>query len=412
MDAWPSPALPAVPGHGVAPLVYDSASDALVAAEPAGETATLYVCGITPYDATHLGHAATYLAFDTLQRVWRDAGYAVRYAQNITDVDDPLLERAARDGVDWQALAAAEIDGFRSDMAALGIIPPDAYVAVTERIEPTAVAVAELLANGLAYRATADDASDDSDGFDVYFDTTAAADVSPWRLGQESRLTPDEMLPIFAERGGDPTRVGKRNELDPLLWRAARPGEPSWDSPVGRGRPGWHIECAVIALNELGETVTVLGGGSDLLFPHHEFSAANASALTGEPAARVYAHSGMVAYRGEKMSKSLGNLVKVSELRAAGVDPRALRLALLAHHYRDDWEWTDASLPTALERLRRWRAAPSAPGEYAALAELREALHHDLDTPAALAVVDAAVEAGGLSPELRSGIHLLLGIEL
>ncbi|GAA4154747.1 cysteine--1-D-myo-inosityl 2-amino-2-deoxy-alpha-D-glucopyranoside ligase [Gryllotalpicola daejeonensis] len=416
MQAWPRPALPEVPGHSVAPLVYDSASDALVAAEPAGDTATLYLCGITPYDATHLGHAATYLAFDTLQRVWRDAGYAVRYAQNVTDVDDPLLERASRDGVDWRELAASEVEGFRADMTALGIIPPDAYVAVTERIEPTAVAVAELLAQGVAYRVAAPEASDDSDGHDIYFDATAATDVSPWHLGQESRLDRDAMLAIFAERGGDPDREGKRDPLDPLLWRAARDGEPSWESPVGTGRPGWHIECSVIALDELGETVTVLGGGSDLLFPHHEFSAAHSSALTGEPAAQLYAHAGMVAYQGEKMSKSLGNLVKVSELRAAGADPRGIRLALLAHHYRDDWEWTDASLPEALERLTRWQAAATAsdhrpPAQFATLAELREALHRDLDTPAALAVVDA-VAAGGLSPELRSGIHLLLGIEL
>ncbi|AYG04832.1 cysteine--1-D-myo-inosityl 2-amino-2-deoxy-alpha-D-glucopyranoside ligase [Gryllotalpicola protaetiae] len=410
--AWPQPELPQVPGHSLPPLVYDSASDALVVAEPADGTATLYVCGITPYDATHLGHANTYLAFDTLQRVWRDAGFAVRYAQNITDVDDPLLERAARDGVDWRELAATEIDGFRADMTALGVIPPDAYVAVTERIEPTAVAVAELLAAGVAYRVPASDASAGSDGVDIYFDSTAAADVSPWRLGQESRLTRDEMLPIFAERGGDPDRDGKRDELDPLLWRAARNGEPSWESPVGAGRPGWHIECAVIALDELGETVTVLGGGSDLVFPHHEFSAAHASALTGEAAARIYAHAGMVAYRGEKMSKSLGNLVKVSELRRSGADPRGIRLALLAHHYRDDWEWTDASLPAALDRLARWRYAPVTDDGGASLAALREALHRDLDTPAALAVVDTAVKAGGLPPELRAGIRLLLGIEL
>jgi len=413
MRAWPSPALPAVPGRGTAPRVYDSASDSLVVAEPAGDVATLYVCGITPYDATHLGHAATYLAFDTLQRVWRDAGYAVRYAQNVTDVDDPLLERAARDGVDWQQLAAGEIDGFRADMAALGIIPPDAYIGVTERIEPTALAVAELLARGLAYRVPAPDAAGDSDGVDIYFDATAAADVSPWRLGQESRLPLDEMLRLFGERGGDPDRAGKRDRLDPLLWRARRDGEPWWESPVGAGRPGWHIECAVIALDELGSTVTVLGGGSDLLFPHHEFSAAHASALSGEPAAQLYAHAGMVAYEGEKMSKSLGNLVKVSELRAQGADPRGIRLALLAQHYRADWEWTDAMLPEALDRLARWSAAPVVEGDDGApLQALREALHEDLDTPRALGVVDAAVAAGGLSPELRAGIHLLLGIEL
>jgi len=318
MEAWPFPELPAsVPGRGLAPLVYDSATRGLVAAEPEGDTATLYVCGITPYDATHLGHANTYLAFDTLQRVWRDAGYAVRYAQNVTDVDDPLLERATRDDVDWRDLARSEVDGFRADMTALGIIPPDAYVAVTDRMEPTAVAVAELLAAGFAYRVPAPEASADSDGVDVYFDQVAASDLTPWRLGDESRMGRDEMLRIFAERGGDPGREGKRDELDPLLWRAKREGEPWWESPVGRGRPGWHIECAVIALDELGSTVTVLGGGSDLVFPHHEFSAAHTSALSGEPAARLYAHAGMVGYRGEKMSKSLGNLVKVKELVAA-----------------------------------------------------------------------------------------------
>jgi L-cysteine:1D-myo-inositol 2-amino-2-deoxy-alpha-D-glucopyranoside ligase len=169
----------------------------------------------------------------------------------------------------------------------------------------------------------------------------------------------------------------------------------------------------VIQLDELGGgTITVLGGGSDLIFPHHEFSAAHVSALTGEPAARVYAHAGMVGYQGEKMSKSLGNLVKVSELLAQGAEPRGIRLALLAHHYRADWEWTGQTLPAALDRLARWQAAPEAPADEGPLTALREALRNDLDTPAALAVVDAAVEAGGLSPELRAGIHLLLGIAL
>jgi L-cysteine:1D-myo-inositol 2-amino-2-deoxy-alpha-D-glucopyranoside ligase len=415
MRAWAAPELPALPAHagrGEAPRVYDSASDALVAARPDGDTATLYVCGITPYDATHLGHANTYLAFDTLQRVWRDAGYAVRYAQNVTDVDDPLLERAQADGVDWRRLAASEIDGFRADMAALGVIPPDSFVAVTEVIEPAATAVAELLAQGVAYRVPAEDASPDSDGVDIYFDATAASDVSPWHLGQESRLGREDMLGLFAERGGDPDRAGKRDALDALLWRAARDGEPSWPSPVGPGRPGWHIECTVIALDELGSTVTVLGGGSDLIFPHHEFSAAHASALTGEPAARVYAHAGMVGYRGEKMSKSLGNLVKVSELRAAGADPRAIRLALLARHYRADWEWGDASLGSAVERLARWEAAALVADDGGAVGRLRAALREDLDTPRALEVVDEAVAAGGLSETLRAAIHLLLGIRL
>jgi L-cysteine:1D-myo-inositol 2-amino-2-deoxy-alpha-D-glucopyranoside ligase len=411
MEAWARPELPEVPGRGSAPVLFSSATGGLASAAPAGGTATLYVCGITPYDATHLGHANTYVAFDTLQRVWRDAGFAVRYAQNVTDVDDPLLERAARDGIDWRELGRSEVDGFRADMAALGVIPPDAYVAVTDRIEPAAVAVAELLAAGLAYRVEAGDASDDSDGVDIYFDATAASDMGPWYLGLESRLPRDEMLRIFGERGGDPDRVGKRDELDPLLWRAHRDGEPVWESPVGRGRPGWHIECSVIAQQELGDTMTVLGGGADLLFPHHEFSAAHSAALTGEPAAQVYAHSGMVAFRGEKMSKSLGNLVKVKDLLAAGVDGRAIRLAILANHYRSDWEWTDEALSAAVDRLARWASAPVAPDDGATLAAVRAALADDLDTPAAIALVDEA-SATGLSPQLRAGIHLLLGIGL
>jgi L-cysteine:1D-myo-inositol 2-amino-2-deoxy-alpha-D-glucopyranoside ligase len=235
--------------------------------------------------------------------------------------------------------------------------------------------------------------------------------MGPWHLGLESRLPRDEMLRIFGERGGDPDRAGKRDELDPLLWRAHRDGEPAWDSPVGRGRPGWHIECSVIAQQELGDTVTVLGGGADLLFPHHEFSAAHTAALTGEPAAQVYAHSGMVAFRGEKMSKSLGNLVKVKDLLAAGVDGRAIRLAILANHYRSDWEWTDAALSAAVDRLARWASAPVAADDGATLVAVRAALADDLDTPAAIALVDEA-SATGLSPQLRAGIHLLLGIGL
>ncbi|WP_022880704.1 cysteine--1-D-myo-inosityl 2-amino-2-deoxy-alpha-D-glucopyranoside ligase [Gryllotalpicola ginsengisoli] len=410
MRAWDRPALPEVPGRSEPPLLWDSATGGLVPAAPGGDVATLYVCGITPYDATHLGHAATYIAFDTLQRVWRDAGFEVRYAQNVTDVDDPLLERAARDGVDWRELARTEVDGYRADMAALSVIPPDAFVAVTDIVGPIGGAVAELVARGLAYAVPAPEASDD--GVDVYFDATAAADVSPWALGAESGLDRERMLPLFAERGGDPDREGKRDRLDPLLWRAARPGEPSWPSPVGEGRPGWHIECAVIALDELGEEITVQAGGSDLLFPHHEFSSGHAAALTGRPFARVNAHAGMVAYRGEKMSKSLGNLVKVSELVGRGVDPRAIRLAVLAHRYRDDWEWTDAGLAEAEARLAAWRTAPVTGGEEGELFELREALHHDLDTPRALAAVDAAVARGGLSPELRAAVHLLLGVQL
>jgi L-cysteine:1D-myo-inositol 2-amino-2-deoxy-alpha-D-glucopyranoside ligase len=318
--------------------------------------------------------------------------------------------------VDWRDLADEQIELFRADMASLSIIPPDDYVAVTEMITEVAEAVCMLLDRGLAYRVPTPDA----DGDDVYFDVDAASRTSPWRLGEESNLDAATMLALFAERGGDPDREGKRHPLDPLLWRAARDGEPSWPSRVGEGRPGWHIECSVIALKHLGRDFTVQGGGSDLIFPHHEMSAGHAAALSGHPLARVYSHAGMIAYRGEKMSKSLGNLVKVSELRAEGVDPQVVRLALLAHHYRSDWEWTDADLASASQRLSAWRQSFGAATDAAhalsalgVLAEMREALADDLDAPTALAVVDNALAHGVDDTALVSNaVQALLGIRL
>jgi L-cysteine:1D-myo-inositol 2-amino-2-deoxy-alpha-D-glucopyranoside ligase len=398
------------------PRVYDSASRTLKAAEASAvqgdqRSASLYVCGITPYDATHIGHAATYLAFDTLIRLWLDAGYEVRYAQNVTDVDDPLLERAIATGVDWRDLAASQIDLFRSDMQQLSIVPPDHYVGVTEVIPQVASAVSRLQQSGIGYPVDSTDAA-----ADIYFDNAAGEAASSWRLGDESNLDRESMLELSAQRGGDPERAGKRDALDPLLWRAERMGEPAWDSPVGRGRPGWHIECAVIALEFLPTPLTVNGGGSDLLFPHHEFSAAHAAALSGHPLADSYVHAGMVAYQGEKMSKSLGNLVLVSQLTGCGVDPRAIRLALLAEHYRSDWEWTDAKLREAQDRLARWdawAASATAATDAALLGPLRETLAADLDTPGAIRLIDdlIASESTASATDIAA-IHALLGIDL
>ncbi len=374
------------------------------------------MCGITPYDATHMGHAATYLAYDTLQRVWLDAGLDVHFTQNITDIDDPLLERAAATGMDWRDLAASQVDLFRSDMEALSVLPPEDYVAVTEVLDEIAEAVSQLLVSGVAYTV---ETPESPAGSDIYFDSAAAAASSPWALGDISHLDADTMGRFFRERGGDPDRVGKRDSLDPLLWRAARDDEPSWGSVVGAGRPGWHIECSVIALKELGRDFTVQGGGSDLVFPHHEMSAGHAAALSGHPLARVYSHTGMVSYHGEKMSKSLGNLVLVSRLIEAGVDARAIRLTLLAHHYRSDWEWTDAVLASAQARLDAWRAGLGTDvqaGSSSAddtLAALRDALRHDLDTPRALALIDSAAVTGvDDAALLRRAVHALLGVEL
>ncbi len=417
MRAWSRPVVPSVPGSPCAPLLHDTSSGGLVEVHT-GDRARLYVCGITPYDATHIGHASTYLAFDTLQRVWLDAGVDVHYAQNITDVDNPLLERAAERGVDWRALADEQIQLFRDDMAALRVIPPDDYVAVTEVVDLIAGAVARLLDAGVAYRV---DTPDSTAGDDVYFDVAAASSAGVWTLGDESGYDRDLMERLSAERGGDPERAGKRDPLDPLLWRAARSGEPTWESVVGAGRPGWHIECSVIALQHLGTDFTVQGGGSDLVFPHHEMSAGHAAALSGRPLAAVFSHAGMVAYEGEKMSKSLGNLVLVSTLREQGVDPRAVRLAILAHHYRADWEWTDAGLEVAVARLAHWGAAFATGSAGLAggrsttelVARVRDALRHDLDTPAAIEVLDEAALSGVDDPgAIRQVVDALLGVDL
>jgi len=362
--------------------VLDTSSGQVVVAAP-GADARLYVCGITPYDATHMGHAATYVAFDVLGRAWRDAGQRVTYASNVTDVDDPLLERATATGVDWRALAADQTALYASDMAALGVVPPDVFRGVVESVPQVVDGVNHLLARGAAYRLPAPDG-----GEDVYADLA----VDP-AFGTVARLDPTTMRALSAERGGDPDRPGKRSPLDPLLWRAERPGEPAWEAPgLGRGRPGWHIECAVIARDALGVPFDVQGGGSDLVFPHHECSSSHLRLLDEGQSARVHLHTGMVGYQGHKMSKSRGNLVLVSTLLAQGVEPMAVRLAVLAHRYRDDWEWTDAGLVAAQQRLATWRRALSGnggPDAAPVLAEVRAAVADDLDTPRALAVVDA-----------------------
>ncbi|MDR2254185.1 MAG: hypothetical protein LBD97_10105, partial [Bifidobacteriaceae bacterium] len=308
MRSWTGPIVSVIPGRGGVPSVRDDITGTL---QPSvtGDVARLYVCGVTPYDATHLGHAFTYLAFDLLVRAWRDLGVSVRYAQGLTDVDDPLLERARATRKDWRQIAQAETAVYRSDMAALRVIPPDFYRGVVESIPRIVSAVERMIDVGQAYRVPVP-APERSPGAlgDVYADL--GADPA---FGSLSGLTDANQDRLFAERGGDPERLGKRSRLDPLLWRAARAGEPSWDGrTLGRGRPGWHIECAVIATGELDQPIDVLGGGTDLIFPHHEMSTSHARALSGLDApARLTMHTGMVGLDGHKMSKSLGNLVFV-----------------------------------------------------------------------------------------------------
>jgi L-cysteine:1D-myo-inositol 2-amino-2-deoxy-alpha-D-glucopyranoside ligase len=378
MRSWSAPEVPALPRKAPELQVHDSATGGLSALVPPSGVARMYVCGITPYDATHLGHAATYVAFDLLNRAWRSAGHDVRYVQNVTDVDDPLLERARETGEDWTALAEREIDLFRADMESLRVLPPRAYVGAVESIPLVVSMIAELREAGAVYAVPGA-----AGGEDLYFSVTA--DPS---FGSVSGWDREQMLKVFAERGGDPERAGKHDPLDCLLWQAERPGEPAWDSELGRGRPGWHIECSAIAREHLGAGLDVQGGGSDLVFPHHEMSASEAHVAEPDvPFARAYVHGGMVALDGEKMSKSKGNLELVSRLRQGGTDPMAIRLALLAHHYRSDWEWTPGDLQMAeglLSKLRdavgRTHGAPTGPVVEAVLTQLAT----DLDAPGAL----------------------------
>ncbi|MEE6273255.1 cysteine--1-D-myo-inosityl 2-amino-2-deoxy-alpha-D-glucopyranoside ligase [Georgenia sp. MJ206] len=422
MQPWSAPPIPSLPGAGDRVHLYDSALGAVVPTDEAGP-ASLYVCGITPYDSTHLGHASTYVGFDLLVRAWRDAGREVRYVQNVTDVDDPLLERATATGVDWRDLARDQTDLFFTDMAALRVVPPQRYVGAVESIPLVVDAVSRMLAEGAAYRVPVPAELGDPDVAqgDVYADL--AADT---RFGSSSGLSEADMMTFFAERGGDPDRPGKRHPLDPLLWLRGRPGEPEWDGgDLGSGRPGWHIECSCIAAEHLGVPIEVQGGGSDLVFPHHEMSESHLRVLTGtDTPMRHFSHGGMVGYEGEKMSKSLGNLVLVSRLVEGGVDPMAIRLVLLGHHYRADWEFADAMLDDAAARLARWRramGADSGPAADALLAKVRAALADDLDSPAAIAAVDAWVDealagAGDAAPEgpelATRAVDALLGIAL
>ncbi len=390
MRTWPAPDVPTLPATGPEVSLHDTPSGQRVTSSPEDGTARLYVCGITPYDATHMGHAATYLAFDLLQRAWRHAGHAVRYVQNVTDVDDPLLERADAVGGEWAEIAERETELYRQDMAALRVLPPDHLVGAVESVPGVSALVEELRERGAVYEV----------GDDLYF--SVSADPT---FGAVSGWDREEMLAVYADRGGDPDRAGKQDPLDCIVWRGERAGEPAWDSPLGRGRPGWHVECTAIALEHLGATFDVQGGGSDLVFPHHEMCAGEAQvARRGVPFARVYAHAGMVGYGGEKMSKSRGNLVFVSALRHAEVDPMAIRLALLRHHYRSDWDWTDAQLADAADMLQQWRDAVAlgagAPAD-PVVAEVLAALADDLDAPRAVAVVqdwvDATIGTDGLA---------------
>ncbi|MGI8685981.1 MAG: cysteine--tRNA ligase [Acidimicrobiales bacterium] len=367
--------------------LYDTARREVVDFRP-GRTVTMYTCGITPYDAAHVGHAATYLAYDVLQRRLRDLGHDTQCVRNVTDVDDDILRRARQLGVHYLDLAAEEMARFDANMDALGLLPAFSEPRATSAIPDILGFIGMVLDSGHAYQA----------GGAVYFSVAS----SP-RFGQVSHYSRDEMVAFAAERGGNTDDPHKHDPLDFVLWQPSAPDEPAWDSLWGRGRPGWHIECSALALRELGTTIDLHGGGTDLIFPHHECEAAQSEAATGAPFVRHWMHVGMVGLGGEKMSKSLGNLVFVSDLLKEW-EPAAVRLAIISQHYRTDWEWDDSLLPAAAARLATWRSAGQ--GD-AGLEAVRAALDGDLDTPSALRAVDAAAFNGGVSSAAA-----LLGVDL
>lgn len=411
MRSWPLVYLPpTVPGLSHKPLrLKDSYSGKAVSLE-APEISS-YVCGITPYDATHLGHAATYLTFDLIHRYVRAAGQRLNFTENITDIDDPLLERATRDHQDWKELAESQISLFREDMTALRVIPPDSYLGVVESMELITEKIQNLIDTGLCYQI---------DG-DLY--------LSIGRIDGAIRDLPcgmEEAIRIFAERGGDPERIGKEHPLDTLLWSRAKVNQPSWPSPFGDGRPGWHIECVALALETLSSdsvdtSISVQGGGSDLRFPHHYMTGVQARAITGKSFASVYSHTGMIEWEGEKMSKSKGNLVFVSKLLASGWRGEEIRLALINREYDQDFAWKTEYLSLARTHLSRISAALAreevAPAS-TYIQDLVDALADNLDVKRALSSITRWCEAteqgasGGNSGEISRALDLYLGVAL
>jgi L-cysteine:1D-myo-inositol 2-amino-2-deoxy-alpha-D-glucopyranoside ligase len=404
---WPKVYLPPINDLKFPPLKLHDSYSGLYEYSKSGKF-RMYVCGITPYDSTHLGHAATYLSFDLINRYQQLANLQVSFIENVTDVDDPLLERAKRDGQDWQVLANSQVDLFISDMTALRILPPSQLVKVTDSLDLVESFIDKLDRNGHIYQI---------DG-DFYFSVDKYLDSLPIPLA--------EAISVFAERGGDPDKEGKRHPLDAVVWSANKDGEPGWNSKYGFGRPGWHIECTAIACefldnDEKDPVIQLQGGGSDLIFPHHFMSAQIVKAALGRDFAESYIHAGMIGLDGEKMSKSKGNLIFVSKLIQEGVDPMVIRWALLSGHYQQDREWSTQLLQRAKDEVVLVRSALSR-SETADASSLVNNLIKDLsdnlNTPKALSeIVDWSLESNKISTSNHSGlvsraIDSLLGLAL
>ncbi len=358
--------------------LYDSASRALKEVAPKGDTVTMYSCGITPYDAAHLGHAAVFLNFDLLSRVLRSDGHKVKWVRNITDVDDSILGKARSLGVHYLDLAASEVARFDRDMGALGLLAPDSEPRATSAIPEILLMIEEILDAGYAYQK----------GGAVYFDVSKCDD-----FGSISHMTRDEMLEAARERGGNVDDPNKKDPLDFVLWQPSLSDEPAWDSRFGPGRHGWHIECSALALRELGTSIDIHGGGYDLIFPHHECEAAQSKCATKEDFVDIWMHVGMVYLDGSKMSKSLGNLVFVGDLLKTE-DVPVVRAALMANHYRSHWEWNDEILNGARTRVGNWRKSIGSNSDGAIVRSVKDVLTLDLDTPSVLSILDDASSNG------------------
>ena len=410
-NPWPTPFAPSVQRGNFPPLKLKGSKGTL--SFESGSPLSMYVCGITPYDATHLGHAATYLTFDLINRYKRAAGDVVNFVENITDVDEPLFERAHRDSLDWRELGQSQTDLYRNDMTALRIFPPSYFVPVTQVMPLIDEAIAAIVKNGYAYKVEND----------LYFRTREFLPELP--------ISENDALAIFGQRGGDPDRAGKEHPLDPVLWIANKENEPGWQSSHGFGRPGWHVECCVISLryllgedflqgNKSGKTlIDIQGGGSDLIFPHHFMSAAQSKAMTGQEFARAFVHTGMIGLDGEKMSKSKGNLVFVSKLLDQGIDPVVIRFALLQGHYSQDRMWSNSLLQEALDEVQEIRTALAmmevAPTD-SLVTILIQCLADDLDTSRFFTALKVWVSdshkglRGGSAGELSRAMDSLLGL--
>lgn len=383
--------------------LYNALSRNIEPFEPLGEVVTIYVCGITPYDTTHLGHAFTYTSADILIRYLESQGHKVGYVQNVTDIDDDILRKAKEVGENWRALGNRWTIHFIQDMQALNVRPPDHYPRATDVVPEMIEVIQKLLNVGVAYEIASN----------VYF----AVEAWP-EYGKLSYLPRHEMLPVANAHGNKPDDPYKRNPLDFVLWQAHTPGEPAWNSPWGAGRPGWHIECSTMATHFLGETIDIHSGGADLIFPHHESEIAQAEPATGQkPFARFWLHTAMVRYESEKMSKSLGNLIMIRDLLEEW-PADVIRFYLGSHHYRQSWEYEASQLAQAAQRVERLRAATALSGGQGeplaaqpAYQAFTGAMDQDLDTSGALLALDSLAEqilaAGRANRQVKAAQKML-----